>query len=102
MAEIPAIMAIVIALISAVFSGLFVTLLKRRWSSQDRQCEMVEEMESKLEYMQKALWRVQKTVLIMAKILDEQTERNHPELNTNLEDIASELLGDDSGKPNKS
>jgi uncharacterized membrane-anchored protein YhcB (DUF1043 family) len=98
----PVVATLIIGLAVSVFSGLLVAILKRKWSIQDKKMNVFEDMEDKLEELRKSIWRVNKTVLIMAKILDENTEKNHPELNTNLEDIATELLGDDSGKPNKS
>lgn len=98
----PIVATIIIGISISIFSGLLVAILKRKWAIQDRKMNEFEEAENKLEELRKSIWRVNKTVLIMAKILDENTEKNHPELNTNLEDIATELLGDDSGKPNKS
>lgn len=45
--------------------------------------------------MRKAIWRLQKTIIILAKILDEQVAKAHPELQTELEGIVKELLDDD-------
>jgi len=45
--------------------------------------------------MRKAIWRLQKTIIILAKILDEQVAKAHPELQTELEGIVKELLDGD-------
>jgi len=42
--------------------------------------------------LRKAVWRLNKTVLIMAKMLDSLSEKAHPEFASELEEIARELL----------
>lgn len=42
--------------------------------------------------LKKAVWRLNKTVVIMATILDGMAKKTHPEIQTELEDIARELL----------
>lgn len=42
--------------------------------------------------LRKAVWRLNKTVIIMAKMLDGLSKKAHPELETELEEIARELL----------
>ena len=54
----------------------------------------MKELEKSVHVLHKSIWRLNKTVLIMAKILDEQTAKEHPDLTTNLENIASELLNE--------
>ena len=45
--------------------------------------------------LKKSQWRISKAIIIMAKLLDEQTEKAHPEMSVELEEIARELLGMD-------
>lgn len=77
----------------SLMSGIVLALLRRGWVNKDKNEKIEKEMQEKINELQKSLWRIEKTVLIMAKILDEQTEKEHPALMSNLEDIAKELLG---------
>jgi len=43
----------------------------------------------------KRLWRIEKTLAIMAKIIDTQTDKVHPELSSQLNDFVQEMLGDE-------
>ena len=65
--------------------GIFGWWLKKRSVSNSEHKNIVDEQS-------KAIWRLQKTIIILAKILDEQVARAHPELQTELEGIAKELL----------
>jgi len=78
----------------SLMSGIVLALLRRGWVNKDKNEKIEKEMREKINELQKSLWRIEKTVLIMAKILDEQTEKEHPALMSNLEDIAKELLGE--------
>jgi cytochrome oxidase assembly protein ShyY1 len=73
-------------------SGIVLAFVRRGWVSKEKNEKMKKELQETVRELQKSLWRTEKTVLIMAKILDEQTEKEHPTLNSNLEDIAKELL----------
>ncbi len=57
--------------------------------------EARKEKRDEIEDMRKAIWRLQKTIIILAKILDEQVAKAHPELQTELEGIVKELLDGD-------
>ncbi len=80
------------AIIGAVVSGTLGILgwwLKKRSVSSKEHKDVADEQS-------KAIWRLQKTIIILAKILDEQVSRAHPELQTELEGIAKELLSNEN------
>jgi uncharacterized membrane-anchored protein YhcB (DUF1043 family) len=78
----------------SIMSGIVIMLVKRGWTKKEAELNRIKDLENQLDEVRKSLWTIKKTLLISAKILDEQTEREHPELSSNLEDIASELLGE--------
>jgi len=81
----PAITLTVIgALISAGIGG-FVWWLQRRISKRAKHYDDVADL-------RKAVWRLNKTVLILAKMLDSLSKKTHPEFAPELEEIARELL----------
>lgn len=92
----PIIASIITGLIISVIGGVIIAYLKRKWSKKDKiemkQTKQENEQYEAIQKMERSIWRLNKTVLIMAKIIDDQTARNHPELTSSLEDIASELL----------
>jgi len=65
--------------------GLLGWWLKKRSQTRTKHKDIVDEQS-------KAIWRLQKTIIILAKIMDDQVARAHPELQTELEGIAKELL----------
>ncbi len=80
------------AIIGAAVSGILGILgwwLKKRSVSNKEHKDVADEQS-------KAIWRLQKTIIILAKILDEQVARAHPELQTELEGIAKELLSNEN------
>tara|TARA_R110000787_G_scaffold263472_1_gene369272 strand:- start:1325 stop:1597 length:273 start_codon:yes stop_codon:yes gene_type:complete len=85
---------IVSGIIIAIISGTFMAVMKRNWVKKANEDKKMEELEKSVHVLHKSIWRLNKTVLIMAKILDEQTAKEHPDLTTNLENIASELLNE--------
>ncbi len=79
------------AIIGGIISGTLGILgwwLKKRSVSSKEHKDVADEQS-------KAIWRLQKTIIILAKILDEQVARAHPELQTELEGIAKELLSNE-------
>lgn len=72
------------AVLTAVF-GLIGWKIKIRLDEQKKHLDDVLDL-------RKAVWRLNKTVVIMAKILDSVSKKTHPELQTELEEIARELL----------
>jgi|TARA_R110000782_G_scaffold8036_2_gene26662 hypothetical protein len=85
---------IVSGIIIAIISGMFMAVMKRSWAKKADEDRKIVELEKSVHVLHKSIWRLNKTVLIMAKILDEQTAKEHPDLTTNLENIASELLNE--------
>lgn len=95
--------------IVAIISGTILALMKRKWEKTDKKDEKNDkeiedaekektEQEEAIQEIQKSIWRLNKTVLIMAKLIDDQTAKVHSELSASLEDIAEELLGDPDKK----
>jgi len=81
----PAITLTVIgALISAGIGGI-AWLIGKRISKREKHYDDVADM-------RKAVWRLNKTVLILAKMLDSLSKKTHPEFALELEEIARELL----------
>lgn len=72
------------AVLTAVF-GLIGWKIKTQFDNQKKHLDDVADL-------RKAVWRLNKTVVIMAKILDSISKKTHPELQTELEEIARELL----------
>ena len=85
---------IVSGIIIAIISGMFMAVMKRSWAKKAEEDRKIIDLEKSVHVLHKSIWRLNKTVLIMAKILDEQTAKEHPDLTTNLENIASELLNE--------
>ena len=85
---------IISGIIIAIISGTFMAVMKRSWAKKADEDRKIVELEKSVHVLHKSIWRLNKTVLIMAKILDEQTAKEHPDLTTNLENIASELLNE--------
>ncbi len=48
--------------------------------------------DERLDKLERSVWRLNKTLLIFAKIIDTQTEKAH-DVQVELEEIAEELLG---------
>ena len=95
--------AIIIGISISVFSAFIIGLLNRKWKKKDEKKAAeradYEEIKKQIELLRKAVWRISKTVVIMAKMLDDQTEKTHPELTPVLEEIADELLKENNGVP---
>jgi len=91
----PILLPIIVGIVISSISGIILGLMNRRWKKKDSQRDMVKDNMEAIRDMRKAIWRLNKTVLIMAKLQDDQTSKNHPELISNLEDIATELLDSD-------
>lgn len=97
----PITIAIVTGISVSVVSASIIGLLKRKWKKKDdkkaKEEEDYNEIKNQIESLRKAIWRANKTIVIMAKMLDDQTEKTHPELNPMLEEIADELLKESNG-----
>lgn len=92
----PMIASIITGVVISLIGGIVIALINRKWKKKDEEkCEALElakQQAEKIDGLQKDVWKLKKTLLIVAKILDDQTARNHPELSSSLEDIANELL----------
>lgn len=88
----PIITPIIVAVIIALIPSVIMALMHRKWQKTDNKAKVETEENKIIKEMQRSIWRLNKTVLITAKIIDDQTTKNHPELTSSLEDIATELL----------
>jgi len=88
--------ALIVGILISVVSGLIISYLNNRWKKKAekkiQEKADYEEIKKQIELLRKAFWRSSKALIIMAKILDDQTEKSHPELNPALEEIVDELL----------
>ena len=84
--------AIIAGISVSVISGIVLGLMNRRFKNQDKKDAKKSATDEAILNLQKSIWRLNKTVLIMAKIIDDQTAKVHKDLSSSLEDIASELL----------
>ncbi|HEC65444.1 MAG TPA: hypothetical protein ENI23_09125 [bacterium] len=76
--------------------GALINWLRKR---KNRLCEIHKELQAyqkevkeDIDDLKKQSWRIQKTLLIMAQIMDDTLEKTHPDLRADLETIAQELL----------
>ena len=55
------------------------------------------EMQKDISDMSKRNFRIEKAIIILARMVDEQTDKVHPDLNTDLDGLIKEILrsGDD-------
>jgi len=81
-----------------LFEGILITIgivatfivshmLNKRKIKQDAH----DARDERLDKLERSVWRLNKTILIFAKIIDTQTEKAH-NVESELEDIADELL----------
>ncbi len=80
----PITLTVIGAFISAGIGWIGWRLKKRN----DKKVKHIDDVQD----LRKAVWRLNKTVIIMAKMLDGLSKKAHPELETELEEIARELL----------
>ena len=50
------------------------------------------EMQQDISEMSKRNFRIEKAIIILARMIDEQTDKAHPELNTDLDGLIKEIL----------
>lgn len=77
-------LTIIGAFLSAGVGGLTIWLKKKSNKKRDHMDDITD--------LKKAVWRLNKTVLILAKLLDNKTRKAHPDIDSELEEIARELL----------
>ena len=76
-------------IIAGLASTLIATKIVQWWRTRSQKQE---KNADDVQDLRKAVWRLNKTVVIMAKILDGMSKKTHPELESELEEIARELL----------
>jgi len=82
----PTVAVIIGALISAGIGG-FSWWLKNRKNKEEKQHKTIDDLS-------KQVWRIEKAVLVLVKLLDKQIAKSHPELDQDLSEIIDELLED--------
>jgi len=80
-------MIIIWILITGIGGGI-AAYFKKKLNERDETKAKVEELIKEVTKINKSIWRLSKTIIVITKLLDEQTEKAHPEL-------AEELLDDD-------
>ena len=83
----PTFAVVIGALISAGIGGLSWWLKNRKHKEESRHKTMDD--------LSKQVWRVQKALLVLVKLLDKQIAKSHPELDQDLSEIIDELLEDE-------
>ncbi len=82
----PTFAVVIGALISAGIGGF-------SWWLRNRKRK--EELHHKtMDDLSKQVWRIEKAVLVLVKLLDKQIAKSHPELDLDLSEIIDELLED--------
>lgn len=105
----PITITIITGLTIPTVSGIIIAWVRRRWKKRDclkiktKEKEELEAQKAKTEEIwreeiQKSIWRINKTIIILTKILDDFTMKHHPDLTSNLEDIVSEILRENDKK----
>ena len=97
----PITVALITGISVSVVSAILIGFLNRRWKKKDEKKDREDadyaEIKRQIVLLRKAVWRINKTIVIMAKMLDDQIEKTHPELSPMIEEITSELLKEDNG-----
>lgn len=82
----PVIAVVIGVLISTGIGGL------SWWLKNRKQKE--EKHHKSMDDLSKQVWRIEKAVLVLVKLLDKQIAKSHPELDQDLSEIIDELLED--------
>ncbi len=83
----PVIAVVIGVLISTGIGGLS-WWLKNRKQKEESHHKTIDDLS-------KQVWRVQKALLVLVKLLDKQIAKSHPELDQDLSEIIDELLEDE-------
>ncbi len=83
----PVIAVVIGVLISTGIGGLS-WWLKNRKNKEEARHKTIDDLS-------KQVWRVQKALLVLVKLLDKQIAKSHPELDQDLSEIIDELLEDE-------
>lgn len=89
------IVGLIVSLVSATILGIARFKYNKKIKEKEAESKRIEDLCNEQQKTRKAVWRLNKTVVIIAKLIDEQTKKSHPELVSDLESITEELLKDD-------
>ena len=76
---------IVIGIVCSGVAGIVGGFFKKR-------TDKLNETEKEVEELRKRCWRIEKTIIILTKMQEDQLEQTHPELRTEWEELVRELL----------
>ena len=82
---------VVLIVIGIFLSGLAASFIGRLKKRQD----CLEKIAKNVEELNKRSYRIEKTIIILAKLQEDTISRTHPELKTEWEGIVKELLDTD-------
>ena len=82
---------VVLIVIGIFLSGLAASFISRFKKRQD----CLEKIARNVEELNKRSYRIEKTIIILAKLQEDTISRTHPELKTEWEGIVKELLDTD-------
>ena len=83
---------VILIVIGIFLSGLAASFIGRLKKRQD----CLEKIARNVEELNKRSYRIEKTIIILAKLQEETISRTHPELKTEWEEIVKELLDTDN------
>ena len=83
---------VVLIVIGIFLSGLAASFVSRFKKRQD----CLEEIQKNVEELNKRSYRIEKTIIILAKLQEDTISQTHPELKTEWEEIVKELLDTES------
>ena len=82
---------VILIVICIFLSGLAASFIGRFRKRQD----CLEKIAKNVEELNKRSYRIEKTIIILAKLQEDTISKTHPELKTEWEDIVKELLDTD-------
>ena len=85
----PTLSVIIGAIVSSAIGGVGLWLRSRK-NKEEKQHKTIDDLS-------KQVWRIEKAVLVLVKLLDKQIAKSHPELDQDLSEIIDELLEDKRG-----
>lgn len=83
-----------ILVITGVFASFLFGLLG--WWIR-KEIEKRKQFDEKLDKLIKTCYRIQKAMIIQARMLDDNTKKNHPDEHVELEKLVKEMLKDSNG-----
>ena len=83
---------VILIVIGIFLSGLAASFIGRLKKRQD----CLEQIQKNVEELNKRSYRIEKTIIILAKLQEDTISKTHPELKTEWEEIVKELLDTES------